>query len=125
MYELTEVIAEFATEAEAQVALVRLRLDAIRAEVVGQVPTAASFSLFGRLPFAPIQIVVARSQAERARFILAAAGVEVLESDWETLPEQAVDGWICPLCDTEAGPGEDACPVCRSSRFAAGGHEEG
>ena len=71
-------------------------------------PTAASFSLLGRLPFAPIQIVVARSQAERARFILAAAGVEVLESDWETLAEQAVDGWICPLCDTEAGPGEGA-----------------
>lgn len=118
MYELTEVVAEFATEAEAQVALVRLRLDRIDAEVVGHVPTAASFSLFGRLPFAPIHVVVPRSQADRARFILAAAGVEVLEPGWESLAESAVDGWICPVCDTEADPGEDVCPCCASSRFA-------
>jgi rubrerythrin len=117
MYELTEIIAEFAIEAEAQVALVRLRMDRIQAQVVGHVPTAASFSLFGRLPFAPIQIVVVRSQAERARFILAAAGVEVLEHDWENLAENAVDGWICTLCDTEVEHGEDVCPICHTSRF--------
>lgn len=118
MYELTEVVAEFATEAEAQVALVRLRLDRIDAEVVGHVPTAASFSLFGRLPFAPIHVVVPRSQADRARFILAAAGVEVLEPGWEALAERAIDGWICPVCDTEADHGEDVCPCCANSRFA-------
>jgi rubrerythrin len=117
MYELTDVVAEFTSEAEAQVALVRLRMDRIHARVVGHIPTAASFSLFGRLPFAPIQIVVVRSQAERARFILAGAGVEVLEHDWETLAENAVEGWICPKCDTEGEPGEDVCPVCRTSRF--------
>ena len=50
MYELTEIIAEFDTEAAAQVALVRLRMDRIHAQVVGHVPTAASFSLFGRMP---------------------------------------------------------------------------
>jgi rubrerythrin len=119
MYELTEVVAEFANEAEAQVAVVRLRMDRIHAQVVGHVPTAASFSLFGRLPFAPIQVVVVRSQAERARFILAAAGVEVLENDWETLAERAIDGWLCEKCDSEVEHGEDVCPVCRSSRFAA------
>lgn len=117
MYELTDIIAEFDTEAQAQVALVRLRMDRIHAQVVGHVPTAASFSLFGRMPFAPIQIVVVRSQADRARFILAAAGVEVLENDWETMAENAVDGWICVKCDTEAPHSEDACPVCRASRF--------
>jgi rubrerythrin len=119
MYELTEVVAEFAHEAEAQVAVVRLRMDRIHAQVVGHVPTAASFSLFGRMPFAPIQIVVVRSQAERARFILAAAGVEVLENDWESLAERAIDGWICPKCDSEAEHGDDICPVCRALRFAA------
>jgi rubrerythrin len=118
MYELTEVVAEFATEAEAQVALVRLRMDRIDADVVGHVPTAASFSLFGRLPFAPIHVVVPRSQADRARFILAAAGVEVLESDWETLAENAIDGWICTTCDTQVDHAEDVCPTCASSRFA-------
>ena len=117
MYELTEVVAEFANEAEAQVAVVRLLMDRIHAQVVGHVPTAASFSLFGRMPFAPIQIVVVRSQAERARFILAAAGVEVLEHDWETLAENAVAGWICGKCDSENEYGEDTCPTCRASRF--------
>lgn len=117
MYELTEVVAEFATEAQAQVAIVRLRLDHIDADVVGHVPTAVSFSLFGRMPFAPIHVVVPRSQADRARFILAAAGVEVLETDWESLAEKAIDGWICPACDTEVDHGEDACPNCDTSRF--------
>lgn len=117
MYELTEVIAEFGSEAEAQVALVRLRLDDIRCALVGHVPTAASFTLFGRLPFAPIQIVVARSQADRAQFILAVAGVEVLENDWEALAEKAVDGWICHRCDSEVDHDDDVCPICSSSRF--------
>lgn len=119
MYELTEIIAEFASEAEAQVALLRLRMDRIDAEVVGHVPTAASFSLFGRMPFAPIHLVVPRSQAERSRFILAAAGVEVLETDWEALAEKAIDGWICSTCDTQVDHDEDVCPICDSSRFAA------
>lgn len=117
MYELTEVIGEFASEAEAQVALVRLRMDRIHARLVGHVPSAASFSFLGRLPFAPIHIVVPRSQAERARFILAAAGVEVLENDWENLAEQAIDGWICTRCDSEVDHSEDHCPICSTSRF--------
>lgn len=117
MYELTEIIAEFASEAEAQVALLRLRMDRILAQVVGHVPTAASFSLFGRLPFAPIHLVVPRSQAERARFILAAAGVEVLEHDWETLAENAIEGWLCPLCDSEVEHSDDVCPLCGTNRF--------
>lgn len=123
MYELTEIIAEFDTEAGAQVALVRLLMDRIQAQLVGHVPTAASFSLLGRMPFAPIQIVVARSQADRARFILAAAGVEVLENDWESLAENAVDGWICTTCDTEVDHGDDTCPVCSSCRFNLVGEE--
>ena len=112
MYERTEVVAEFITEAEAQVALARLRLDGICAVITGHVPCAASFSLLGRLPFAPIQLAVAVSQVERARFILAAAGVEVLEPDWENLAEKAVEGWICGLCDTEVPACEQACPEC-------------
>lgn len=112
MYERTEVVAEFATEAAAQVALARLRLDGIRAVLTGNVPSAATFSLFGRLPFAPIQLAVAVSQLEHARFILAAAGVEVLEPDWERLAEREIDGWICGLCDTEVPVCHDICPEC-------------
>lgn len=112
MYELTEIIAEFATEAEAQVALIRLRMDRLDAAVVGGVPNTVSF-----LHFAPIHIVVPRSQADRGRFILAVAGVEVLEPDWESLAEDAVDGWICGVCDTEVEHAADVCPVCRSHRF--------
>ncbi len=118
MYELTEIIAEFASEAEAQVALVRLRMDRIPAQIIGHVPTAASFSLLGRLPFSSIQLVVPRSQSDRARFILAAAGVEVLEQDWESLAESAIDGWICSCCDTEVDHAEDVCPACDTCRFA-------
>ncbi|MFO0878238.1 MAG: hypothetical protein U0840_12880 [Gemmataceae bacterium] len=117
MYELTEVIGEFATEAEAQVALVRLKMDRIDARLVGHVPCAASFWLLGRLPFVPIHMVVPRSQADRARFILAAAGVEVLEPDWESLAERAVDGWICAGCDSEVDHSDDTCPICSASRF--------
>jgi rubrerythrin len=112
MYERTEVVAEFITEAEAQVALARLRLDGICVAITGHVPCATSFSLLGRLPFAPIQLAVAVSQADRARFILAAAGVEVLEPEWEDLAETAVDGWICRMCDTEVPACEHACPEC-------------
>ena len=116
MYERTEVVAEFTREAEAQVALLRLRMDRIRCTVVGQVPSVASFTLLGRMPHAAIQLVVAVSQAERARFILAAAGVEVLEHNWEALAESAVDGWICATCDTEVPHGQPSCPACGDGR---------
>jgi hypothetical protein len=119
MYERTQVIAEFATEAGAQVALTRLRLDGICAEIIGDVP-----SFLGRLPFAPIQVVVAISQTERARFILSAAGVEVLEPDWETLAELEIDGWLCPLCDTEVDLDEDVCPECSTTRLEQSAREE-
>lgn len=112
MYERTEIAAEFVTEAAAQVALARLRLDHIRAVLTGHVPSAATFSLLGRMPYAPIQLVVAVSELDRARFILAAAGVEVLEPDWEQLAEREVDGWICGLCDTEVPVCHDVCPEC-------------
>lgn len=112
MYERTEVVAEFVSEAAAQVALARLRLDGICGVLTGHVPCAATFSLLGRMPYAPIQLAVAVSQVERARFLLAVAGIEVLDPDWEQLAEQEIDGWICRLCDTEVEACRPCCPAC-------------
>ena len=67
-----------------------------------------------------IRLVVAVSQADRARFILAAAGVEVLEPDWESLAEAEIDGWICSVCDTEVDHSEDVCPTCSTHRLEPG-----
>jgi hypothetical protein len=117
MYEVTRVIAEFASEMEAQVAIARLRFDRICAVLTGDVPCAASFSLFGRMPYAPIQLAVAASQADRAKFILSAVGVEVLEEDWEQLAECEIEGWICALCDSETHQCLDVCCGCGTRRF--------
>jgi len=120
MFEQTKVIAEFGSEVDAQVACVRLLLNGIDAHVTGDVPSLAN-TLLGRLSFAPIQLAVAASQVEWARFFLDVAGLEVLEPDWESLAEQAIDGWICTRCDSHVEWGEDVCPVCDSNRWEVEG----
>jgi hypothetical protein len=116
MFEQTKVIAEFGSEVDAQVACVRLLLNGIDAHITGDVPCLAN-TLLGRLSFAPIQLAVAASQVEWAQFFLDVAGLEVLEPDWESLAEQAIDGWICTCCDSHVEWGDDVCPVCDSSRW--------
>ena len=116
MFEQTKVIAEFGNEVDAQVACVRLLLNGIDARITGDVPSLAN-TLIGRLSFAPIQLAVAASQVEWAQFFLDVAGLEVLEPDWETLAEQAIDGWICTRCDSNVECDDDVCPVCDSHRW--------
>ena len=123
MFEQTKVIAEFGSEVDAQVACVRLLLNGIEAHVTGDVPTLAN-TLLGRLAFAPIQLSVAASQVEWAQFFLDVAGLEVLEPDWESLAEQAIDGWICTRCDSNVESDDDVCPVCDSHRWYVGPEEE-
>src|SRR5262245_50524082 len=124
MYEPTEVIAEFPTETEAQVALARLRAEGIEGAISGEVPHAASFSLLGRLQYAPILLSVAASQVDKARQILAQDRDAALEEGWEDAAEAAIQGWICPNCDTEVMPEETTCPECGASRPDLGADEE-
>ena len=123
MFEQTKVIAEFGSEVDAQVACVRLLLNGIDAYITGDVPCLAN-TLFGRLSFTPIQLAVAASQVEWARFFLDVAGLEVLEPDWESLAERAIDGWICTCCDSHADCGDDVCPVCETHRWYVGAEDE-
>jgi hypothetical protein len=117
MFEPTEVIAEFPSEGEAEVALARLREEGIEGSVTGNVPNAATFSLFGRMPYAPIQLAVVASEAERAREILK-HHEESLQEGWEEDAEAAIDGWICANCDTEVTLEVMFCPECGSPRSA-------
>ena len=123
MFEQTKVIAEFGNEVDAQVSCVRLLLNGIDAFITGDVPCLAN-TLIGRLSFTPIQLAVAASQVEWARFYLDVAGLEVLEPDWETLAEQAIDGWICMSCDSQVDCGDDICSVCASHRWYVGVEDE-
>jgi hypothetical protein len=123
MFEQTKVIAEYGSEVDAQVACVRLLLNGIEAFVTGDVPCPGNTVLV-RLSSAPIQLAVAASQVEWARFFLDVAGLEVLEPDWESLAEQAIDGWICTCCDSLIESGDDVCPVCDSHRWFVAGEDE-
>ncbi len=118
MLEHTEVIAEFPTEAEAQVALARLREEGIEGAVTGNVPNAATFSIFGRMQFAPIELSVVASAVERAREILDRHGEEAIQEDF-TDAESAINGWMCLNCDTEVNLEEAFCPECGSPRTEA------
>jgi hypothetical protein len=116
MYELTEVIAEFNTPGEAQAALSRLEAEGVAATIAGDTPNAASWSLWGQMQFAAIQLAVARSDVKRARDILSSADKEELEEGWESAAESAIAGWICAGCDTEVAADQDVCPECGSGR---------
>jgi rubrerythrin len=124
MYESTEVIAVFTTPAEAQVALTRLEAEGIAGAIAGDMPNAASWSLFGQMPFASIQLVVARQDAARARAILDLAGEEELDEGWESAAESAITGWICAVCDTEVADDQVVCPECGAGRQERDDEEE-
>ena len=115
MLEPTEVIAEFPTEAEAQVALARLREEGIEGAVTGNVPNAANFSLFGRMQYAPIELSVVAAAVERAKEILDHHAEEAIQEDFVDA-ESAINGWMCRNCDTEVNLEEAFCPECGSPR---------
>jgi rubrerythrin len=119
MYETTEVIATYTDETEARAAETRLVAEGIEAVLTGATPDAASFSLFGRMQYAPIQLAVPRSQVKQALDILDYRGQEEFGEDWEELAESAIDGWICTNCDTEVEKQEPFCPECGTPRFEA------
>jgi hypothetical protein len=116
-YEATEVIANFMAEEEAQpalAALAALRAQGIQAVLSGVMPNPASFSLLGRMQYAPIQLAVPPEQADEARRILLHLDGPP-EPGWEEQAEQ-VEGWLCHNCDTVVAPDQDVCPECGTGR---------
>src|SRR5262249_19352435 len=67
----TEIIAEFASAAEANEALERLRAAGIEGTVTGDVPTAPNFAIVDPQQFVPITVAVAPADVERAQQVLA------------------------------------------------------
>jgi rubrerythrin len=116
MSEPTEVIAEFQTVVEAQEALAWLREEGFEPSLEGELSETVNYPLLGGMPLAPTRVVVPASQAERAREALANRGEVQLQEDWEDAAEHAVDGWICPNCDTPVKLEEAFCPECGASR---------
>jgi hypothetical protein len=114
IYEATEVIANFMDEDEAQPALTALRSAGIQAVLSGAVPNPASFSLFGRMQYAPMQVAVPPEQADEARRILAHLDAPP-ESGWEEAAEK-IEGWMCHECDTVVPEGVTVCPECGTPR---------
>jgi hypothetical protein len=114
MYEKTEVVAEFATAAEAHLALNLLQTHGVQGVLAGEDFNPGHYSVFGLMPYAPaVQLCVPESQAERAREMLADRHDDMaLPSGWESQAE-AVDGWICHLCDTVVEEGATVCPACQ------------
>lgn len=115
-YELTEVIREYEKLAEAMAHLAALQAEGIAAVLAGDVPNGANFHwLAGRLNYAPIQLVVPASQRGQAERILLQLG-EPLPLGWEADAESAIEGWLCPTCDTVTAYEEIECAGCGGAR---------
>jgi hypothetical protein len=108
MDEATGVVAEFTSEAEAFVALAQLAGEGIRAQV-------ATLGGSG-LPVAPFRVVVAPEDFHRAVIALGLGPEGTLDEGWEESAENALDGWICALCDTPNDLDQAFCPACGGSR---------
>jgi hypothetical protein len=115
VYEATEVVANFMDEDQAQPALLALRAAGIPAVLSGAVPTPATFSLFGRFQYAPMQLAVPHDQVAEAERILTHLDAPP-ELGWEEVVEQAIDGWLCHNCDTVVPEVETDCPECGTVR---------
>jgi hypothetical protein len=115
----TEIIAEFASAAEANEALARLRAEGIEGMVAGDVPTAPNFAIVDPQQFVPITVAVTPADVERARQVLAglpAVDEEVSEEELAEDAKAAITGWICPSCDTEVPQDVAVCPECATPR---------
>jgi hypothetical protein len=114
MSQQTEAIATFPTEAEARLALGRLDEEGIRGDVV-----PASDNLERSAIVLPIhdgyKLLVASGEAERARRVLFLFAQQQVPPGWEDEAERAIDGWICPGCDTAVSMNEAFCHECGAS----------
>ena len=74
------------------------------------------------MPFAPsIHLLVAESQAEQAKAILASPDQDrSLPEDWESQAEADVDGWKCHICDTIVEESATICQACQEPRKTNG-----
>lgn len=116
MSDNTVVLAEFNSPEEAHLALNRLREASIAGFVTGDQPNPTTFSWLGRMQFDAIRLHVAASDAERAAELLANTQNAELPEDWQEQAEAAVEGWICPACDTEVASELTTCPECGEAR---------
>ncbi|SRR5260370_27092266 len=116
MAENSVVLCEFKTATEAHLALERLQSEAINAFVSGAEAIPTSFSILGRMQYAPIRLHVAESEAQRANEILTALPKEKPPKGWEAEAEMAIEGWICQLCDTQVEESATVCPACGEQR---------
>src|SRR5262245_29404934 len=116
MSQPTEAIAVFPTEDEAQEALAWLREEGIEGSLDRDAADTSNYPILGGPAHVPMRVLVAASDAERARAVLASRGQDQLEPNWEEQAEAAIQGWICPNCDTEVNPDVAFCPECGASR---------
>lgn len=116
MSEKTVVLREFNTADEAHLALECLRAASIRAFVSGDTPIPTNFSIFGQMQYAAIRLHVDASQVKRAKELLASIRSAQPEKGWESRAEDAIDGWICSLCDTQVENDVNVCPACGEAR---------
>jgi hypothetical protein len=110
------VVAEFATLAEAHLALELLRQHSIHGFVSDDTANPVNFSLLGRMPYAPgIQLHVSQAQAAQAQQLLQSHARQKPVKGWERQAEE-VDGWLCHLCDTYNEEDGTVCPACGEPR---------
>jgi hypothetical protein len=107
-----KVIAEYDDEAEVQSALALLREAGI--EVLTS-RDGGSEVLFGQTPYELTGLAVPESRVEEAQRVLAQLDTPP-EAGWEQEAEQAVEGWVCPGCDTVVPQDQDVCPECGTRR---------
>ena len=112
----TEVIAEYTTQLEAEEALNWLRQEGVEGSIAVDVEHAAKYPILGGGPVAPTRVLVLAADAVRARAILAKLDQGELQENWEDAAESAIQGWMCPNCDTEVNLEEAYCPECGSPR---------
>jgi rubrerythrin len=116
MSEKIIALAEFATLAEAHLALELLRQHSIQGFVSDDTTNPVNFSVLGRMPYAPgIQLHVKEAQAVQARQLLQSRARQKPVKEWEKQAEE-VDGWLCHLCDTHNEVDSAICPACGEPR---------
>ena len=109
-------VAEFATLAEAHLALELLRKNSIKGFVSDDTTNPVNFSLFGRMAHAPgIKLHVSEAQAAQARQVLQSRARQKPVKGWEKQAEE-VEGWLCHLCGTYNEEDGASCPACGEPR---------
>jgi hypothetical protein len=116
MPDKTIAVAEFATAAEAHLALGLLQQHAIQGFVSDDTTNPLNFSLLGRMPYAPgIWLHVPEAQAAQARQLLQVQTRPKPPRGWKKQAEQ-VKGWLCSLCGSYHEEDGTTCPDCGEPR---------